>query len=308
MMEVTGAKEIWTRSVEKHKFRYTTMLSDGDCKTYNELVALNPYDTEISKEECINHVSKRLGTALRNLVSDNSKRGVTLGGRGYGKLTQMNISKLQAYYTKAIRSNKTVKNMARAVWASVMHCTSTDAAPHHTFCPQGRQSWCFFNRARARGQPAPRHQGNMNTYISKEIFCKLEPVYRKLADPYLLRRCIRGKIQNANESLHGVIWSRCPKHTFAFLDKVEVTMLLSVGEFNMGSTASHNFMTAQGLFVGDNTTRLGQQRDRSRLAHSRRSQEQKQLRRREKVRQATEMGRRKNLLAENGSAYAPGGF
>ncbi|KAL8598141.1 hypothetical protein ACOMHN_043212 [Nucella lapillus] len=197
--------------------------------------------------------------------------------------------------------------MAHAVWASVMHCTSTDASPHHRFCPQGRESWCFFNRAQARGQPAPRHQGNVTAPITRKIFTKLELVYRKLADPDLLKRCIRGKTQNANESLHGIIWSRFPKHTFASRDKVEATTLLSVGEFNMGATASHNFRTAQGLPVGNNT-RLGQQRDRSRVAHSRRSQEQKQLRRKERVRQAKEMERRRNLQAEGGPAYAPGGF
>ena len=35
--------------------------------------------------------------------SDERKRGVTLGGRGEGQLTQEKIGKLQAYYTKAVR-------------------------------------------------------------------------------------------------------------------------------------------------------------------------------------------------------------
>lgn len=114
MMEVAGPKELWKRSL-KHKLRYTTLLSDGDCKTYSVLVDEKPYgdNIQITKEECINHVSKRLGTALRNLVADNSKLGVTLGGRGDGKLTQMVMKRLQAYYTKAIRSNKTVEAMSK---------------------------------------------------------------------------------------------------------------------------------------------------------------------------------------------------
>ena len=52
----------------------------------------------LEKEECINHVSKRLGTALRNLASSGKKAGVTLGGRGYNKLTQATITKLTANY------------------------------------------------------------------------------------------------------------------------------------------------------------------------------------------------------------------
>ena len=85
MMEVEGARRLWTRSVAQHKLRYMTMLSDGDCKTFNELQNERPYgDVLIKKEECVNHVSKRMGTALRNLITDNKKRGVTLGGRGEG--------------------------------------------------------------------------------------------------------------------------------------------------------------------------------------------------------------------------------
>ena len=94
MMEVEGARRLWTRSVAQHKLRYTTMLSDGDCKTFNELQNERPYgDVLIKKEECVNHVSKRMGTALRNLITDNKKRGVTLGGRGEGQLKNQTVQK-----------------------------------------------------------------------------------------------------------------------------------------------------------------------------------------------------------------------
>lgn len=59
-MEVAIAQKIWERS-EKLGFRYLTMLSDGDSKTFNHLSSLQIYGTEfeIQKEECVNHVSKR---------------------------------------------------------------------------------------------------------------------------------------------------------------------------------------------------------------------------------------------------------
>ena len=96
MMEVDGGKLLWFRS-NRYNLRYTPMLSDGDSKLYNELVRLQPYgkDIEIEKEECINYVSKRLGTALRNLVGDLSKKKVTLGGTRPGRLTQASINSLQ---------------------------------------------------------------------------------------------------------------------------------------------------------------------------------------------------------------------
>ncbi|GFS91483.1 uncharacterized protein TNCV_1139231 [Trichonephila clavipes] len=70
-MEMKAAAKIWSRS-EACGFRYTTLLSDGDAKTHKFLNSLKIYgpDVEILKEECINHVSKRLGTSLRNLVKD----------------------------------------------------------------------------------------------------------------------------------------------------------------------------------------------------------------------------------------------
>lgn len=139
MMEVEGAKTLWLRSAKKYKLRYTILLSDGDCKTFNELEKLKPYgdEVDITKEECINHVSKRLGTALRNLVADRKKQGVALGGRGEGRLTQNTMKKLQAYYSKAIKSSTTVEAMSDAVWVSFLHCTSTGTDPHHGHCPKG---------------------------------------------------------------------------------------------------------------------------------------------------------------------------
>ena len=39
-------------------------LSDGDSKAYNAVVKLDVYDMPIVNEECVNHVHKRMGTAL----------------------------------------------------------------------------------------------------------------------------------------------------------------------------------------------------------------------------------------------------
>lgn len=55
-----AAKVMWSRS-ERFKLRYTTMVSDGDTKTFNALLDLKPYgpDVVIEKAECVNHVAKR---------------------------------------------------------------------------------------------------------------------------------------------------------------------------------------------------------------------------------------------------------
>ena len=61
---------MWLRSVKKNNLRYTTILSDGDAKTYNHLCERAPYGPKVPivKKECVNHVQKRLRTGLRNLT------------------------------------------------------------------------------------------------------------------------------------------------------------------------------------------------------------------------------------------------
>ena len=59
-MEVEAAKRLWGRSLALGLV-YTGLVGDGDSKAYQAVVRLEPYgpDTEILKEECINHAHKR---------------------------------------------------------------------------------------------------------------------------------------------------------------------------------------------------------------------------------------------------------
>ena len=133
-MEVEAAERIWTRSVAKNQMRYTKMVSDGDSKTWARLNEISPYgNIVVQKEECINHVHKRLGTGLRNIAK--KKR---LGGKTPGSLKQNTIVKLQSYYRQAIiRNRPDVPNMQTAIQATLDHCSSTDKKPKHSNCPTG---------------------------------------------------------------------------------------------------------------------------------------------------------------------------
>jgi len=91
-MEAECVERLWSRLVAKNKLRYAKMLSDGDCKSYDG-VALKPYGDEvrIDKEDCINHVSKRMGTVLCNLVATANAQQQSISGKG--KLTHKKIKK-----------------------------------------------------------------------------------------------------------------------------------------------------------------------------------------------------------------------
>ena len=181
--------------------------------------------------------------------------------------------------------------MQNAIWASWFHCTSTDDEPHHRRCPERRDSWCFFNRAIAQGLHPPPHKDHLGTHLNREVAEHVLPVYKRLADVELHRRCQLGKTQDRNECLHNVIWSRCPKNQFASRSKVEVAVLLAVGEFSERSSASQTYLLAQGLQVGSNTVRLGVTTHSTRHSNSQRVKDMKRSERREKVRLAKQNDR-----------------
>ncbi|KAH7947155.1 hypothetical protein HPB52_007759 [Rhipicephalus sanguineus] len=75
-MEVEAALTMFQRSWAKHGLRYTTVLSDGDSRTFHALSEAEVYGfIQIDKKDCINHVHKRMGAALRNLVDKKKAQG-----------------------------------------------------------------------------------------------------------------------------------------------------------------------------------------------------------------------------------------
>lgn len=71
-MEVTAAKVLLKCSVDLHKFRYVSLLFDGDATTYNRLQNLAVYDLDISidKKDHLNYICKRLKTGLKNILME----------------------------------------------------------------------------------------------------------------------------------------------------------------------------------------------------------------------------------------------
>jgi hypothetical protein len=175
-MEKEAAIRMWRRSVEKNNLQYTQMLSDGDSSAYKAVVDVAGYP--VTKLECVNHVDKRMGTALRKKAKENK-----LGGRKYGALTVNACAVLQSYYRNAIMKNLgNSESMKRAIWATFHHCASTDESPKHEYCPDGEDSWCFFKKARASGQPTPPHKDNIRIPLSAEVAAAVKPIYQRMSD------------------------------------------------------------------------------------------------------------------------------
>lgn len=69
-METDGALAMFNRSIEKLGLIYKTYIRDGDSKSYTAVSSTMPYGPliYIEKEECVSHITKRMGTNLREIV------------------------------------------------------------------------------------------------------------------------------------------------------------------------------------------------------------------------------------------------
>ncbi|KAJ4440566.1 hypothetical protein ANN_08711 [Periplaneta americana] len=271
-MEMDTAVELRQQS-ECYGFRYKTLLSDGDAKTFMKLNEVQPYGEgfTIVKEECVkcvNHVGKRLGTALHNAVLQWRSQGVTLGGKEYGTLKSTTIKKLTKYYQNAIIKNKGDTNaMKSAIYATLLHSISTDSKPQHNKCPPGKSSWCFYQQAMAKGTQPPPHAENVGTPLKEAYLSKIMPIYQRLATTALLERCVSGRTQNANESLHSMIWQKCPKEGFGSRRRVEIAVAQAVCDFNVGVTKTvTETQKAAGMSPGGKTVVLAILRDSHRIS------------------------------------------
>ena len=69
-MESSGTLKMFQRPLHHH-LRYNSLISDGDSKTFSILENEQEYgshpDDKVVKLNCIGHIQKYLGTALRNL-------------------------------------------------------------------------------------------------------------------------------------------------------------------------------------------------------------------------------------------------
>lgn len=115
------------------------------------------------------------------------------------------INKLVAYYRNAIQNNiGSVEDMKTAIYATLLHCQSTDINPMHSKCPEGEDSWCFYQQAIAKKVPSEPHDKTIKTPLRKDVVEEIKKIYDRLSSDALLTRCVDGKTQNANEALHGL--------------------------------------------------------------------------------------------------------
>ncbi|XP_035827211.1 uncharacterized protein LOC118478202 [Aplysia californica] len=259
-METRAAEVIFSRSIECRGLIYGTMLCDGDSKALTRVNDLGVYDIPVQKEDCVNHIAKRIYNQLEQVKKDNKQKLNR-------KLTAAKIKKITNTYATNLRQNAPdIQKMKLGVMGGLFHMMSTDSAPNHRLCPEGETSWCKHNRALAKGEQPPPHNPTLSPDIGTYVF----PIFKRLTDPALLSRCVRMSTQNPNECFNSTIWRRCPKVLFAHLPTIETAVALSVISFNMGPTGLYKVFERLGLTWGAVTNSHAIGVAETRIRHSKR--------------------------------------
>ena len=250
-MEAEAAVVLWSRSVEHFGLRYIVLVGDGDSSAYKSVTSMNngsgPYGRSkpVEKQECINHVGKRLGSRLRKLRNDMWEEKTYKSGKKYkhkllsGKhrLTDSVINSLSSYYGTAIRNcaGKTLEEIRRSILSSYFHCSSSDEDQRHHLCPKGPKSWCFYNAALALGKQ-PKSHSEMQVYfkLNKEERLAVLQIYNELSTDELLKKCITKRTQNPNEALHSKMWNRLLKTKYEGLKTAQESVCLTINIHNFG--------------------------------------------------------------------------
>ena len=65
-METESVSILFNSSVQKYNLRYNPFIGDGDSKAFQRVLRDKPFG---EMEECMDHIQKRMGTRLRNLIT-----------------------------------------------------------------------------------------------------------------------------------------------------------------------------------------------------------------------------------------------
>ena len=153
-MEPEAATIIWNRSIDKHQLCYSTFVGDGDSKSYQQVVTMDPYPlVSIHKEECLAHVSKRLKKTLCKIKKNTKARTyIQL------KLPEPKAEYISSNFSTVILQHrgKTPSKIVNGLDILFSHV----GGKHHT-CPA--EEWC---RWRNTTQPTPAKTTN---YTPEEI-------------------------------------------------------------------------------------------------------------------------------------------
>ena len=297
-MEGAIAVDLWKRSVVRNQLVYSTYIGDGDSSSFKRVIDSNPYDglERVRNEECLGHVQRRVKKHL------GKKSASSLS------ISKTKVERIGQLYALVVVQNKGMppEEIQRALWTLVGHL-----GEDHSHCPQTNDSWCYF----ARGQyehlqdstvPLPKRR---KPYCNEIEVARMTEVFKEFASLELCSALTMGKTQNANESLHSVVWHNSPKGKYVGRKSLQCSTALAVTTFNEGSLSFAAILDEFGIDTSATTMRHLVSMDRTRNLKRERAILETQKRRRRKLKTrklVAEMSRQRR--EKTASKYHPGMF
>ena len=147
----------------------------------------------------------------------------------------------------------------------------------------------------------------MKVKLSEQVVAKIMPCYQRLAANSLLERCTR-KTQNANESVHSVIWNKCPKEIFVSKNKLELAAVKAMAEFNMGCAKTQEVTHAlRNISTFSSTEHISEQRDRRPVSQCKRFSSDSRKRSRKSAKRS-KLQKEEAAKKSEGPTYGAGQF
>ena len=146
----------------------------------------------------LGHVQKRLRKHLREKSN------------AFPKLPPSKVGRVGQLFALVVVQNRgtSPEEIHTALWNLLEHLVEK-----HENCPLSIDSWCYVQKARAEYAedssisipPLPQH------YLTPLEYERAKEVFATFASLSMCGPLTMGKTQNANESLHSVIWHNSPK-------------------------------------------------------------------------------------------------
>ena len=160
-----------------------------------------------------------------------------------------------------------LEGMQTALKAILYHSVDNESREEqHQYCPKGKDSWCNFQKDKANETDTY----NSSNCSPAKFLSMLKPTFDDLSSADLLSICLDGYTQNANKSLHGMIWSRCPKAKSFGMQQVQFALSSAICDFNSRAKFHTSLLESMDISPGTYIILYCEELDKQRVYHAER--------------------------------------
>ena len=141
------------------------------------------------------------------------------------------------------------------------------AKERHQYCPKGSDSWCAYQKDIVSDSEKSTFE-DKDHHLDPAFLEFLTPVFERLSEPKLLKRCVPGYSQNANESVNALVWQRCPIHKQKGCISVDTAARGAALAFNEGASGCHDVLEKLSIYPGKAVIAGSKRKDSRRIKTS----------------------------------------